>query len=129
MDDSDLIESINENKKLAEKYNCIYLPSPHKGLFVNRNLGALHSKGTHLRSMDDDHELPEGHLEICLQAIEAEPETIWTIGEYCNDQKIHAAPHPMPGQLHPRGFAHRNFKKDEYYGISDGATIYPRSSI
>ena len=43
VDDSDIRENINENKMLAEKYNCLYLPSPHMGLFVNRNLGALHS--------------------------------------------------------------------------------------
>ncbi len=129
IDDSDNPESINANQSLAQKYNCIYLPSSGKGLFVNRNLGALYSKGTHIRSMDDDHELPEHHLEICMQAIKAEPETIWTIGEYTTSQKIHDAPHPIPGQLHPRGFAFQKYRQNEYYGIADGTSIYPRSVV
>jgi glycosyltransferase involved in cell wall biosynthesis len=128
-DDSDKEAAIVQNKLLAEKYGCTYIIGPHKGLYANRNFVAMHTNGTHFRTMDDDHEFPENHLKICMEAINKEPETIWTIGEYKNRNDIHDAPHPIPGQLHPRGYAYSDNNIENYYGISCGATIYPNTVL
>ena len=42
---------------------------------------ALGCLGTHVRSVDDDHEFPPGHTAACYAAVRADPEAIWTIGE------------------------------------------------
>lgn len=128
-DDSNDVNSIKENKKLAKEFNCIYVSGPQKGLYANRNFVAKQCKGTHIRTMDDDHEFPEGHLEKCLVAILAEPDTIWTIGEYNSNVSERTLPSPIAGQLHPRGFSFVPKNMDEYYGISCGASVYPKIVI
>ncbi|MES2828469.1 MAG: glycosyltransferase family 2 protein [Bacteroidota bacterium] len=126
-DDSSEESAIHENRKIADFYNCKYIKGPQKGLYANRNFVALACKGTHIRSMDDDHIFPEGHIKACLDAIDLEPETIWTIGEYSPKHNVpRIKPYPKPGQLHPKGYAFIPEKSgDEYYGISCGASIYP----
>src|SRR3954451_9899484 len=79
-DDSDVESMISANAELAQKYSCKYLKGPGRGLYANRNFVAKSCIGTHIRTMDDDHEFPENHLTECLKAIEKEPNTIWTIG-------------------------------------------------
>jgi glycosyltransferase involved in cell wall biosynthesis len=128
-DDSDMENMINANIELARNYSCKYIKGPGKGLYANRNLVAKSCTGTHIRTMDDDHEFPENHVMNCLKAIEEEPDTIWTIGEFYPTDKVKTLPAPIPGQLHPRGYSYspKNIKK--YFGISCGASIYPKSVI
>lgn len=129
-DDSNDEESISLNQALAEEYNCRYFKGPQRGLYANRNFIASKIRGTHLRTMDDDHTFPVDHLKICIEAIEKEPAVIWTIGEYQPDESIrHAPPHPIAGQLHPRGYSYVPKNLRNYSGISCGASIYPREII
>jgi glycosyltransferase involved in cell wall biosynthesis len=61
---------------VAEEYGCIYCVGPHRGLYANRNFAFLQCQGTHIRTMDDDHILPPGHLMQCLEAIKKDPKAI-----------------------------------------------------
>lgn len=128
-DDSNDDESIRQNKVLADKYRCKYNSGPQRGLYCNRNFVAKLCTGSHIRTMDDDHEFPENHFIKCLEAINEEPEVIWTIGEYLQKHINRPLPSPIAGQLHPRGFSYLPNDMNEYYGISCGGTIYPREVI
>ncbi|MGY2134556.1 glycosyltransferase family 2 protein [Hymenobacter sp. HD11105] len=141
-DDSNTEATISANKLLAEQYNCKYYPGPQKGLYSNRNYAAKRCLGSHIRTMDDDHTFPQSHIEECLLAINSDPDVIWVIGEYYpidndipgnekwrvnKDGNILGLPHSIPGQLHPKGYAYTPMVMDNYYGISCGATIYPKA--
>ncbi len=128
-DDSDNLDSIRANKEIALRYNCKYLSGPQNGLYANRNFVASHCSGSHIRTMDDDHEFPENHLQECIKAIQQDNKAIWTIGEYFVSITDRPVPAPVPGQLHPRGYSFPPPRMDEYYGISCGASIYPRSVV
>ena len=128
-DDSDIETEIRLNKKLALQYSCKYVQGPERGLYANRNFVAKHCSGTHIRTMDDDHEFPENHINECIKAINEEQNTIWTIGEYYPPDKTRSLPAPIAGQLHPRGYSYPPKNINKYYGISCGASIYPRSVI
>ncbi|WP_035715653.1 glycosyltransferase family 2 protein [Christiangramia echinicola] len=128
-DDSNQEELILRNKKIAEKFGGHYFTGPQNGLYANRNFVAKKCTGTHFRTMDDDHFFPEDHLKNCINAIEMEPRTIWTLGEYYPRTKHMTLPPPIPGQLHPRGFSIVPVNMNEYFGISCGGTIYPAEVI
>jgi glycosyltransferase involved in cell wall biosynthesis len=128
-DDSNKIGLIAKNKDIAERFGCRYFKGPQKGLYANRNFVARKCSGTHFRTMDDDHFFPEDHLKKCIEAIQLEPNTIWTIGEFYPTDKNMTLPPPIPGQLHPRGFSIIPINMDEYFGISCGGTIYPISVV
>ena len=114
-----------EVRELARRYGCRHVQGPMRGLYANRNVAARACRGTHVRTMDDDHTLPAGHLAICVQAVASDPGTIWVIGE--------RQPHRsgeflyLPIELHPRGFGTPADISSPCAAISDGATIYPRS--
>jgi glycosyltransferase involved in cell wall biosynthesis len=114
-------------ERLAGSFECRYVPGPRQGLYANRNAAALACRGTHVRTMDDDHELPEGHLEACLAAVRSDPEAIWVIGEWIPERHPLALPVPAPGELHPRGFAVPSAPGEPSSAIADGSTIYPRT--
>jgi glycosyltransferase involved in cell wall biosynthesis len=124
-DDSDL-ELAPQTKTIAEHWNCRYIEGPRRGLYANRNHAALVCEGTHIRTMDDDHEFPEQHFEKCISSIKSDPEVIWIIGEYLPSEKIREEPHPCPGELHPRGFSIPPHDTQHSWAISDGASIYPK---
>lgn len=124
-DDSDA-EHQEATKNVAERWECLYIQGPCRGLYANRNHVALACKGTHIRTMDDDHEFPEKHLENCLIAIKHDPQSVWIIGEYLPMQSVGMPPHPCPGQLHPRGFSSLPKDTQNCWAISDGASIYPK---
>lgn len=124
-DDSNQQKYILRNQQIVKEFGGKYYKGPQQGLYANRNFVALKCTGTHFRTMDDDHEFPEFHLTRCLEAVESEPEVIWTIGEYFEHEKKRYLPCRIPGQLHPRGFSKSPEKMINYYGISCGATIYP----
>ncbi|WP_071837727.1 glycosyltransferase family 2 protein [Hymenobacter norwichensis] len=128
-DDSDSEQSIALNKELSDIYSCKYITGPRKGLYANRNFGAKHCTGTHIRTMDDDHEFPENHLQLCLDAIRTDYDAVWVIGEYTHLDEQRPLPPPVPGQLHPRGFSYKPKDMNRYFGISCGASIYPKSVI
>ncbi|WP_345948376.1 glycosyltransferase family 2 protein [Mucilaginibacter sp. PAMB04274] len=129
-DDSSESESIQKNREIAEAYHAQYLSGPQKGLYANRNFVAKHCKGTHIRTMDDDHTFPVGHFEACLQKIKEDPKAIWVIGEYSPPRvPPNAAPYRGPGELHPRGFSTQPKDSQNSHAISCGASIYPREVV
>lgn len=125
-DDSDP-EFAPETEAVTKRWNCQYISGPRRGLYANRNHAALACKGTHIRTMDDDHEFPSEHFEKCICAVESDPEAIWIIGEYLPGEKVRKEAHPCPGQLHPRGFSVLPNNPQNCWAISDGASIYPRT--
>jgi glycosyltransferase involved in cell wall biosynthesis len=116
----------SETRAVADRYGCRYVRGPQRGLYANRNQVALLCTGTHVRTMDDDHELPPGHLERCLSAVAAEPESVWVIGEHLAG-RVALGPPPVPGELDPRGFTVPPRDPKSSRAIADGSTIYPRS--
>lgn len=113
-------------KNVAKRWECRYIKGQCRGLYANRNHVALACQGTHIRTMDDDHEFPKKHVEDCIIAIKSDPESVWIIGEYLLEQHIGEPPHPCPGQLHPRGFSFLPKDTQNCWAIADGASIYPK---
>ena len=115
-------ERRGEVREMVESRGFRYLRGPRRGLYANRNHAALACSGTHIRTMDDDHEFPEGHLRRCFEAVQSDPAAVWFIGE---SYPGHSWKLVCPGQLHPRGFSSSPADPDNCWSISDGATIYP----
>src|SRR5829696_6359592 len=63
-DDSDERHAV-ETRRVVEAHEATYLTGPRRGLYANRNAVASACSGTHVRTMDDDHEFPEGHFTAC----------------------------------------------------------------
>ena len=112
---------------LAAQYDCRYIRGPQRGLYANRNHVALSCRGTHIRTMDDDHEFPAAHFERCATVLAQDPGAIWIIGEYLPAEERPDVTPLCPGQLHPRGFSTLPPDPDRSWAISDGGTIYPRT--
>jgi glycosyltransferase involved in cell wall biosynthesis len=112
---------------IAAAYGHGYVRGPRRGLYANRNQVAIACQGSHVRTMDDDHEFPPGHFEECLKAIAADRNAIWIIGEYLAEQTNRTIPPECPGQLHPRGFSTAPPNPDDCWALADGASIYPRA--
>lgn len=126
-DDSDP-DRAEENRKLAEDFGCRYFPpTDPRGVFRNRNRLARAVQGTHIRTMDDDHEYPPGHVERCMQAIASEPEAVWFIAEHWDGVPDPYRTPSCPGQLNARGFAEVPPDPQRCWAVSDGASIFPRS--
>jgi glycosyltransferase involved in cell wall biosynthesis len=124
-DDSDG-DNAAETAAVAARYGCTYARGPQRGLYANRNAGALRCGGTHVRTMDDDHEFPVGHWAACQRAVQADPTSIWIIGEIVPSENL-MNPDECPGELHPRGFSVPPTDRDRTWAIADGASIYPAS--
>jgi glycosyltransferase involved in cell wall biosynthesis len=120
------VEYKSTTRAVAEKYGCIYCVGPHRGLYANRNFAFLQCQGTHIRTMDDDHILPPGHLRRCLEAIKKDPKAIWTTGEIGYLNGILVGVGDTASQLEPAGVGIRVENLDDNWGIADGSTIYPR---
>ena len=123
-DDSDEPHAA-EVRRIAEKFGCSYVQGPRRGLYANRNAILDAASGTHIRTMDDDHEFPEGHVAACTEAISTDADSVWIIGEF-TPAEIRDPPPECPPQLHPRGFSVTPPDPDDCWGIADGASIYPR---
>lgn len=117
---------VARTREVAERYSCRYLSGPRRGLYANRNAAAVACTGTHIHTMDDDHEFPVDHFAHCIEAATAEPESVWTIGEHLASRPQHGKP-PFPGEIGPRGFTVRPRDPRDSRAIADGSTIYPRS--
>lgn len=124
-DDSDPKSSILV-RDLADRYGCTYVSGPRRGLYANRNHAALICRGTHVRTMDDDHSFPAGHLKACQGAVTDAPNAIWIIGECLPGTEETGVQFHCPGQLHPRGYSTTPTKGGPMWAIADGASIYPR---
>lgn len=111
---------------IAGEFGARWQAGPRRGLYANRNAAALACSGTHIRTMDDDHTFPPGHLAACLEAIARDPRSIWVCDEngYL-DGRLHAE-HQAAAQLHPSGVGGPVSNPDDCWAIADGATIYPR---
>ncbi|MVN22239.1 glycosyltransferase family 2 protein [Mucilaginibacter arboris] len=128
-DDSSTEEFILQNRNLSNRYDAKYLEGPKKGLYANRNFVAKSCGGTHIRTMDDDHTFPQDHLKICLDKIAEDPDAIWVIGEYNTTETPLPPPHPVPSEIHPRGFSITPKDPQNSRAISCGASIYPQKVI
>jgi glycosyltransferase involved in cell wall biosynthesis len=124
-DDSDS-GHLERSRAVALEYGARHLPGPRRGLYANRNAAAVLCAGTHLRTMDDDHEFPAGHMAACMRAAQAEPRTVWVIGECLPGEEGTYRPWVCPSQLHPRGHSVTPPQGSRIWAIADGATIYPR---
>jgi glycosyltransferase involved in cell wall biosynthesis len=112
-------------QKVAELWQCHYITGPHRGLYANRNHSALACSGTHIRTMDDDHQLPDGHLETCLTVVASDPHAIWTTGERGFVDGKYFGTLDKASQLHPAGVGEAVTDLDNNWSIADGSTIYP----
>jgi glycosyltransferase involved in cell wall biosynthesis len=120
-------ESAESVRELALAFGCRYVRGPRRGLYANRNSAALACKGTHIRTMDDDHEFPPGHLSACMDAIAYDAESIWIIGEFVPGRdRIGDGPPPCPGELDARGYSGSPTDPSHCWAIADGSSIYPR---
>lgn len=125
-DDSDPGDAL-ATRAIALEYGCRYLTGPQRGLYANRNAAALACQGTHVRTMDDDHEFPVGHMSACLRSVRAHPQVIWIIGECLPGAEAGGQAWECPPQLHPRGYSVTPPHGSRIWAISDGAAIYPRA--
>jgi glycosyltransferase involved in cell wall biosynthesis len=124
-DDSDP-ERVEETKAVALEHGARHVIGPHRGLYANRNAVALCCEGTHVRTMDDDHEFPVDHIAVCMRAVAQRPQAIWIIGECLPGEEASAQPAACPAQLHPRGHSVNPPPAARIWAIADGAAIYPR---
>jgi glycosyltransferase involved in cell wall biosynthesis len=113
-------------EQIAARFGCIYLRGPGSGLYANRNFAAGRCRGTHIRTMDDDHILPPGHLSKCLAALQTDRNAIWTTGEDGFIEGRSVGISETAGQLGPAGVGEPVQDVDDNWGIADGSTIYPR---
>jgi len=123
-DDSDAGQ-VPEVQRIVAAYDCQYIAGPQCGLYANRNHVAAACQGTHIRTMDDDHEFPEGHIKKCLTAIQHDLDSVWVIGEFFSHETIAKSLPPCPGQLHPRGFSVVPDDPQNCWAIADGSCIFP----
>jgi glycosyltransferase involved in cell wall biosynthesis len=124
-DDSDPQQS-EESRAVALEHGARHVTGPHRGLYANRNAVAALCQGTHVRTMDDDHEFPAGHMAACMRAVTRVADCIWIIGECLPGEEASAAPWVSPSQLHPRGHSRTPPPGTRSWAIADGAAIYPR---
>ncbi|MDX2098580.1 MAG: glycosyltransferase family 2 protein [Leptolyngbyaceae cyanobacterium bins.59] len=126
-DDSDP-EFVAQTEAIAHAWGCRYVAGPHRGMQANRNQAHRHCQGTHIRTMDDDHEFPPQHFEVIQRVVEGDPASVWVFGEYLEwptpDSVLH-----LPGEMQPRGFRRPVQNPDDCFAISDGATVYPRPIV
>lgn len=123
-DDSDLVIE-PEIRALAEEFSAVYQSGPKRGLYANRNAAAFACKGTHVRTMDDDHRFPPGHFELCREAVEENPEQVLTTGEttFVDGNVTHEV--DTANQLHPAGVGGPVHDPAKNWAIADGSTTYP----
>jgi glycosyltransferase involved in cell wall biosynthesis len=115
-------------QEVAREFECRYVEGPRRGLYANRNHAALACRGTHVRTMDDDHELPSGHVGHTVDAVKTDPDAIWTIGQCGTGREATGEGFRCPPQLHPRG--HSSWPPEDgapIWALNDGATIYPQA--
>jgi len=118
-------DRVHEIQEVANRWDCRYVAGPRQGLYANRNYAALACKGTHIRTMDDDHLFPPGHMEQCLEAVQSDPKSIWTTGEVLFIEGKYHEGTLTAGQLAPSGVSESVKDVNDNWAIADGSTIYP----
>jgi len=70
--------------------------------------------------------LPPNHFAQCFEAVQNDPDAIWTTGEigYLGAERVRTA--ESADQLGPSGIGEGITDTDDNWGIADGSTIYPR---
>jgi len=126
-DDSDP-ELASQTEAVAKSWNCKYISGPRRGMQANRNCAHTACTGTHIRTMDDDHEFPEEHFKIIQELVESDTHSVWLVGEY-NQKSTDPSIMQLPGEVQPRGFRKLIVNYNDCYAISDGSAIYPRNII
>src|ERR1700730_2977545 len=124
-DDSDA-EIAPVIQRIAGTFGCIHLRGPVRGLYANRNFASVSCRGTHIRTMDDDHILPPDHLSKCLAAVGIDRNAIWTTGEHGFIEGRSVGVAETAGQLGPAGVGQTVKDVDDNWAVADGSTIYPR---
>lgn len=124
-DDSDVEHEV-ETRAVVDTFGYIYCIGPKRGLYANRNFVATRCSGSHIRSADDDHEFPPGHLAACAAAVAADQQSVWFIGERYPLKDGNLTEQVCPGQLNAAGYSECPADPDDCWAISDGASIYPR---
>ena len=124
-DDSDE-EYAAQTRRVAESYQCTYVAGPRRGLYANRNFAASRCLGSHIRTVDDDHEFPDGHVQTCIDAVHQDPDCVWFIGEAYPLADGGITSVFCPRQLNSRGYSELPTDPFDCWAISDGASIYPR---
>ena len=119
-------EHEQRTRAIALEHGCRYVAGPHRGLYANRNASALACTGTHIRTMDDDHEFPARHIAACVDAAQRSPAVVWIIGECLPGEEGGEAPWMCPPQLNPRGSSVTPPAGERMWAIADGAAVYPR---
>lgn len=127
--DDSTTEEAKRTREVVAEYGCIYRTGPRRGLYANRNFAAGECKGSHIRTMDDDHTLPPDHFARCVEAMKSDPAAIWTTGEigYLAGELVGVA--EIANQLGPSGVGEAVRNRDDNWGIADGSTIYPREAF
>lgn len=120
-------ENTAQTRVVAEAHNCTYVTGPRRGLYANRNFAASRCRGSHIRTVDDDHEFPNGHIQACIAAVRQDPDCVWFIGEAYPAEQGNITEVFCPRQLNARGFSELPADPYDCWAISDGASIYPRS--
>lgn len=112
-------------RRIVAEFGHRYETGPRRGLYANRNYVASRCTGTHVRTMDDDHEFPPGHLAKCIAAVESDAGAVWFIGEFHEWVSDPSSVPICPGQLSPQGYSGEVRDPDLSWAIADGASIYP----
>ncbi len=126
-DDSDADYAV-QTATVARQWDCHYLTGPHRGMQANRNHAHRACQGTHIRTMDDDHEFPPDHNQTLEAAVRSDPASVWVFGEYLEQPTPTSTLFP-PGEMQPRGFRRPLQNPDDCFAISDGCTVYPRQVV
>ena len=116
-------------REVALKWKCRHVRGPRRGLYANRNQAALHCTSSHIRTMDDDHRLPAGHLEGCLAAVEEDPEAFWSTGEDGMVNGVYAGSAFTASELGRGGVGYIPRNPNDTWAYADGSTLYPRSVV
>jgi glycosyltransferase involved in cell wall biosynthesis len=119
-------EHADRIRQLAAEYGGIYRSGPHRGLYANRNFAAQQCRGTHIRTMDDDHILQFDHFSRCIDAVKSDPSSIWTVGEMGFLDGVVVGVAENANQLGPAGVGEKIEDRNNNWGIADGSTTYPR---
>lgn len=116
----------DKTRETAVALGATYQAGPRRGLYANRNAAAVGCTGTHIRTVDDDHTFPAGHLELCRDAILRDGACLWTTGEATFVDGKYTAQVDAANQLHPAGVGESVKDHKDNWGIADGSTTYPR---
>jgi glycosyltransferase involved in cell wall biosynthesis len=124
--DDSSAEHRQRTRDIALAHGARYVSGPQRGLYANRNASALACTGSHIRTMDDDHEFPPGHIAACLDAVRRAPAVVWIIGECLPGEEGGEEAWMCPPQLNARGSSVTPLPGRPIWAIADGAAIYPR---